>query len=53
MIWARVPLDGELPSLVGHVQHHRVTPGETLLDVARDADLGFREVRDANPTIDE
>ncbi len=53
MIWARVPRDGELPSLVGHVQHHRVTPGETLLDVARDADLGFRELRDANPRVDE
>ncbi len=53
MIWARVPRDGELPSLIGHLQRHRVTAGETLLDVARDADLGFREVRDANPTIDE
>ncbi len=49
----RVPRDGELPGLVGHMQRHRVAARETLLDVARDADLGFRELRDANPTIDE
>ena len=50
---ARVPASGELPGLVGHVQYHRVLEGETLLDVARDAGLGFNEVREANPAIDE
>ncbi len=50
---ARVPASGELPGLVGRVQYHTVKTGETLLDVARDAGLGFHEVRDANPTIDE
>jgi L,D-transpeptidase ErfK/SrfK len=50
---ARVPRSGELPGLVGHLQRHRVTPPETLLDIARNAGLGFRELRDANPTIDE
>jgi len=50
---ARVPGDGELPGLVGRMQSHRVKQGETLLDVARDAGLGFRAVRDANPAIDE
>jgi L,D-transpeptidase ErfK/SrfK len=48
-----VPRPGELPGLFGTVQHHKVVERETLLDVARDADLGFREVRDANPGIDE
>ena len=50
---ARVPTKDELPGLVGRMQYHRVKQGETLLDVARDAGLGFHEVRDANPTIDE
>lgn len=49
----RVPRSGELPGLVGRMQRHRVAGSETLLDVARDADLGFREVRDANPGVDE
>jgi L,D-transpeptidase ErfK/SrfK len=49
----RVPVAGELPGLVGRVQYHRVKSGETLLDVARDAGLGFHELRDANPTLDE
>jgi L,D-transpeptidase ErfK/SrfK len=53
MTRARVPRPGELPGLVGRMQHHRVATGETLLDVARDADLGFRELRDANPAVDE
>ena len=50
---ARVPSKGELPGLVGRMQYHKVKTGETLLDVARDAGLGFHEVRDANPTLDE
>lgn len=50
---ARVPASGELPGLVGRVQYHKVRAGETLLDVARDAGLGFHEVRDANPAVDE
>jgi len=48
-----VPRPGELPGLVGKMQHHTVVEKETLLDVARDADLGFRELRDANPGVDE
>jgi L,D-transpeptidase ErfK/SrfK len=50
---ARVPAGGELPGLVGRMQYHRVKQGETLLDVAREAGLGFHEVRDANPSLDE
>lgn len=50
---ARVPASGELPGLVGRVQYHRVRKGETLLDVARDAGLGFHALRDANPGLDE
>jgi L,D-transpeptidase ErfK/SrfK len=43
----------ELPQLVGELQHYRVAPGETLLDIARQGGVGFRKLRDANPTIDE
>lgn len=50
---ARVPADGELPGLVGRMQYHRVKAGETLLEVAREAGLGFHELRDANPAVDE
>ena len=50
---ARVPATGELPGLVGRMQYHRVQQGETLLDVAREAGLGFHELRDANPSVDE
>ena len=53
MVRARVPRAGELPGLIGRMQRHRVATRETLLDVARDADLGFRAVRDANPSVDE
>ncbi len=49
----RVPVRSELPGLIGRVQTHRIRPNETLLDVARDAGLGFQEVKDANPTVDE
>src|SRR5437667_85770 len=48
-----VPRRGELPGLIGHVQQHRIEDKETLLDVARDAGLGFNGVRDANPGVDE
>jgi L,D-transpeptidase ErfK/SrfK len=54
MAHVRVPRPGELPGIVGRVQHRRIDgQGETLLDVARDADLGFKEVRDANPGVNE
>ena len=49
----RVPSAGELPGLIGRMQHHRVAARETLLDVARDAGLGFHELHDANPGVDE
>jgi L,D-transpeptidase ErfK/SrfK len=35
------------------MQRHRVVAGENLLTIARDGGLGFRELRDANPLIDE
>jgi L,D-transpeptidase ErfK/SrfK len=49
----RVPAPLELPAVIGRLQRHRVEPGENLLTIARDAGVGFRELRDANPTIDE
>jgi L,D-transpeptidase ErfK/SrfK len=35
------------------MQQHRIEPKETLLDVARDAGLGFNAVQDANRGTDE
>ena len=48
-----VPRKGELPGLVGELQKTRVGKGQTLLDVAREADLGYQQVQDANSTLDE
>ncbi len=48
-----IPARGQLPGLIGEVQAHRIAKGETLLDVARDAGLGFQELQDANPALDE
>jgi L,D-transpeptidase ErfK/SrfK len=39
--------------MIGDVQWHTVRPKETLLDVARDAGLGFNEIAAANPGVDE
>jgi L,D-transpeptidase ErfK/SrfK len=52
-VTVRVPASWETPPLVGRLQHHRIVAGENILEVARASGLGFREVRDANPTIDE
>ncbi len=38
--------------LIGSMTSHVVEEGETLLDIARDHDLGFVELRAANPGID-
>ncbi len=38
--------------IVGTLQRHIVTRGETLLDIARFYDLGFVELRAANPGVD-
>jgi L,D-transpeptidase ErfK/SrfK len=48
-----VPKRDRLPGLVGRMQRHTIRPKETLLDVARDAGLGFNEVKDANREVDE
>ncbi|HUI28174.1 MAG TPA: L,D-transpeptidase family protein, partial [Candidatus Kryptonia bacterium] len=49
----QIPRHGQLPGVVGRMQRHRVEEKETLLDVARDAGLGFNEVKDANRSVDE
>ena len=49
----RVPRRGELPPVAGKVQRYRIVPKDTLLDVARNAGLGFQEVKDANRSVDE
>jgi L,D-transpeptidase ErfK/SrfK len=48
-----VPRHGELPGVVGRMQQHRIQKKETLLDVARNAGLGFNEIKEANPGVDE
>lgn len=50
---AYVPRDGEVPGVVGQLGRYRVAAGQNLLDIARQSGLGFRELRDANPKIDE
>jgi L,D-transpeptidase ErfK/SrfK len=49
----RVPDRGELPPVVGQMQTYRIVAKDTLLDVARNAGLGFQEVKDANREVDE
>ena len=49
----QVPSRGKLPAVIGHEQIYRVQSKETLLDVARNAGLGFNEVQSANRGIDE
>jgi L,D-transpeptidase ErfK/SrfK len=49
----QVPQTGKLPAVVGRMQAHRVEPKETLLDIARNAGLGFNEVASANRGVDE
>jgi hypothetical protein len=41
------------PGVVGQNGRYRVAAGQNLLDIAREGGLGFRELRDANPKIDE
>lgn len=50
---AYVPRDNETPGVVGKLGRYRVQTGDNLLDIARAGGLGFRELRDANPRIDE
>jgi len=52
-VTTRIPRKGELPGLVGSVQTVRVVKGDTLLDIARSADIGYQQVQDANPKVDE
>jgi len=53
IIQARVPDGSALPSIIGQLGHYRVGGGESLLSIARKTGVGFRELRDGNPTIDE
>lgn len=49
----RVPGRGVLPAVLGREQTYRVQPKDTLLDVARNAGLGFAELQSANRGVDE
>lgn len=46
-VWAATPAAGPSTTLT-----HRVTGHETLMDIARQYDLGFVELRAANPGVD-
>src|SRR5574340_412881 len=48
-----IPDSQQLPGTIGMLQQHRVEAGETLLDIALNGGLGFQEVHDANPGVDE
>lgn len=50
---AYVPRPGEVPGVVGKLGRYKVSAGQNLLDIAREGGLGFRELRDANPKVDE
>lgn len=49
----RLPPRGGLPPVIGREQRYRIVPKDTLLDVAREAGIGFNEVQDANRGVDE
>ena len=50
---AYVPRPDEVPGVAGRLGRYRVSAGQNLLDIARSGGLGFRELRDANPRVDE
>lgn len=48
MAWSGSAMAGDM---VGAVRHHRVAPGENLLDLARGYDVGYVEMVAANPEL--
>jgi L,D-transpeptidase ErfK/SrfK len=38
--------------VIGSIQVHRVRPRESLIEIARDYDIGFNEIAAANPRLD-
>lgn len=50
---AYIPREDEVPGVVGKNELYRVAAGRNLLEIAREGGLGFRELRDANPRVDE
>lgn len=38
--------------LIGEIRHYRVGTNESLIEIARRFDLGYNEIRDANPGVD-
>ncbi len=43
---------GKDRTVIGSIQNYRVKEGESLIEIARDFDLGFNEIADANPSLD-
>jgi L,D-transpeptidase ErfK/SrfK len=52
-VTTRIPRGGELPDVVGRLQHHRVAENETVLEIGRTAGVGFRALRAANPILQQ
>lgn len=49
---AEFTLDGPHDSLVGKLQYTKAVYKDTLLDIAREHDLGYNEIKRANPDVD-
>jgi len=47
-----LPLFSASYHLIGKIRQHRIRPRETLLDIARQYDLGFNEIQELYPKMD-
>lgn len=52
-VQVEIPKGKAPPPVVGRVQSYRIRKYDTLLDVAREAGLGYGELQDANPSVDQ
>ena len=52
LMGAEVYFYGKDQTLIGNVQTYKVKEGESLIEIARNFDVGFNEIAAANPTLD-
>jgi L,D-transpeptidase ErfK/SrfK len=53
VVQVEIPKPKARPPVIGRMQSYRIRKGDTLLDVAREAGLGYHELQDANPAVDQ